>query len=636
MHSYQTSCMGRFISVDIWQEAIRLLEFQISQKQNNRRYHTISMFYYEKLGKLRERAKDPEYYRVKIASNLFYGLEDEFRALPYIVPKPGLDFRGYMFLSYPMRLVYYSVGIYLIKLTQEFVDNYALRNDCFRSFYGGHLRFDNDGLVVNKVNTQYYSFYKSFRKVVRGAVRTGYKNKIIMRLDIARYFDEVVVSKLMDLIAKSVKDSMQAKLHFDDVTRCEIVSFLKFLMGGKDGIPQSDNCIVSDFIGYLYLVFGDMAVDEVVRNERSIVESHMIVRYVDDFYISLDFCEGASQQERELAVERIVSKVADRFYLELGLRFNKKSEMFWLNQDEDRERILKDIKKASPEYYVKDEEDDESPQNKLNNILDELLKLKSSPLPPSLSRNEGVQSEIFKDVFDLRVQQLMNQSDYKRRINEMFVSFNFDLVKVQPIEIMVIVQSDDGAFAAFKKFLMEKKDLTARDANLLLIYLCQCGFADSEVLDKICEYSPMMALIGAYKRASIKVDRPGYYSLTDDKCEKIAGMPHVVEQVRKRIVSERDGDYAVALNHLLNEVHGICRDQDEPNSKDYDVNKTVKYCEKKGVPVETCMSIRNLFDLRNNNGISHPGNQQQVLVAVSKTKYYQYKDQVGKGLDYIL
>lgn len=36
------------------------------------------------------------------------------------------------------------------------------------------------------------------------------------------------------------------------------------------------------------------------------------------------------------------------------------------------------------------------------------------------------------------------------------------------------------------------------------------------------------------------------------------GQQHIIEQIRLRVFNEKIGSYSVALNHLLNEIHGIC------------------------------------------------------------------------------
>ena len=100
------SSLGYFLDFELWQNAIRLLNFQIAQKQKNRHYNTLSMFYYERLGPAVNALSTEDYFNDKVASNLFYGLGREFVVFPYNIPKPGLALRSYKFFSYPLRAVY--------------------------------------------------------------------------------------------------------------------------------------------------------------------------------------------------------------------------------------------------------------------------------------------------------------------------------------------------------------------------------------------------------------------------------------------------------------------------------------------------------------------------------------------------
>jgi hypothetical protein len=93
--------LGYFINYSLWQDALNLLNFQINQKQTNRHYYTLSMFYYEKLETSCLKI-DEEYYKRKIASSLFYGLKEEFGVFSYVIPKPGLGLRDYKFFTYPI------------------------------------------------------------------------------------------------------------------------------------------------------------------------------------------------------------------------------------------------------------------------------------------------------------------------------------------------------------------------------------------------------------------------------------------------------------------------------------------------------------------------------------------------------
>jgi len=158
--------LGYFIDFNLWQDALKLLRFQIKQKRSNRHFNTLSMFYYEKLDTTCLDFEPQIYFDTKIASSLFYGLTKEFSVFSYVIPKPGLGLRDYRFFTYPMRVVYYAVGLYLLKLSQE------LRAEIqkvtrIEAFYGGDLKYKQDELEVTAKNIYHRSFHEQFKQRIK-------------------------------------------------------------------------------------------------------------------------------------------------------------------------------------------------------------------------------------------------------------------------------------------------------------------------------------------------------------------------------------------------------------------------------------------------------------------------------------
>ena len=119
-----------FLTYDLWKEAIRLLNFQIDCQKDNRHFKTVSMIYYKMLNKYTSKMNCQSYFGEKISNNLFYGMENEFSIYSYTIPKPGLGLRNYKFFTYPMRVLYYTIGIYLMKISEEFRKQFLNRRNC--------------------------------------------------------------------------------------------------------------------------------------------------------------------------------------------------------------------------------------------------------------------------------------------------------------------------------------------------------------------------------------------------------------------------------------------------------------------------------------------------------------------------
>lgn len=320
-----------------------------------------------------------------------------------------------------------------------------------------------------------------------------------------------------------------------------------------------------------------------------------------------------------------------------------------MSKEEEKEELLKNIRKLSPsdEYFSSMQEEDEeeqkevepmveTPQDKLNNIFGELEKIKKSSVEDYFVRGNSAQEEILQEVFDKSVEQILDKSENKKKIQQIFKNFNFDLVKVQPLEILIILLKDENATNEFRKFCLNKTVITTGDADLIIKFLCQTKFNNQNLLHKLEQNFHMSNIVNIFLDKKLNCDKPGYYNFTCMQMKNLSQMPDVLEQTRLRILSERIGSYSVALNHLVNEIHAVCIKQEKANKKNYDVNDVIKFLQSKGIGHEICINIRNLFDRRNSNSVSHPGSDESLAWEVTKEEYLNYYKYVGQCLDFLL
>src|SRR4051812_39556359 len=108
--------IGHFITHDIWVEALELVKYQATQREKNKHYNTLSMYYYGSVLTEANKLKEQSYFENRVSNDLFYGLSSEFAVFTYLMPKQALGLRSYKFFSYPMRALYYAIGLYLVKL----------------------------------------------------------------------------------------------------------------------------------------------------------------------------------------------------------------------------------------------------------------------------------------------------------------------------------------------------------------------------------------------------------------------------------------------------------------------------------------------------------------------------------------
>jgi len=563
--------LGYFIDFNLWQDALKLLRFQIKQKRSNRHFNTLSMFYYEKLDTTCLDFEPQIYFDTKIASSLFYGLTKEFSVFSYVIPKPGLGLRDYRFFTYPMRVVYYAVGLYLLKLSQE------LRAEIqkvtrIEAFYGGDLKYKQDELEVTAKNIYHRSFHEQFKQRIKEETISRNQDKFILRLDIENYFNEISIPKLLQLLHTYIKPSKQASMSFDTLTREQIVCLFQFIANGKSsGIPQGENNIISSFIGHLYLVFADLFIDDVLKKHINVIEFHKIIRYTDDIYISITFKDQIKHENQGILIHSIASQISEVLYSRLSLKLNSKTRLYRMAKPGEKEELLKNIRKASLSdgYASLDEEENqdkktgvsvETPQEKLDKIFDELRKIKESRVEDYFIRDSLTQDEdeALQEVFNKSVEQILDKPENKKEIGLIFKEFNFDLVKVKPLEILIVLLKNEESLKEFKNFCLCKNIITISDADLIVKFLSQTHFSDEELLLKLKKNTHMKDIINVFTTGKINCVSPGYYGLSCMQIRQIAEMPEVIDQTRLRVLSEKEGSYSVALNHLLNEIHAVC------------------------------------------------------------------------------
>lgn len=628
--------LGYFLKFRYWQSAIKLLNYQLEIKKTNRHFNTLSMFYYESLGASVNKLEKKKYFNQRVANNLFYGLEDEFAIYSYPIPKSNLGLRNYKFFTYPMKLLYYSIALYLLHLSQELVREYYSTHKHIKAEYGGRLLFDSNADLILKYESIWYKpHYKCFRNSVRKEVKDDLPHKIVIHIDIQNYYDELSIPKLLKFLSENVKPSIQKELRFDPISQAQIAAFFEFMANGKLGIPQSDNDITSSYLGYLYLVFGDLILDQEIRKNNSPLGSHKIIRYMDDMYISLTFKENTNHSEKETYINSLSARIADCLYDRLGLRLNTKTRLFWLNKSEDMEEFLRNLKKVSPGYEIPDDDKGEKPQEKVERILKQLERLKKAPLDPSFDLHRDLEVEVLKEVYEKNVAQLLQKAENKARIKALFINFNFDLVIAQPREILIVLLQDEGAHKAFLQFLLTKRNLTSREVHLIVTYLCQTKFKSRKLIKFLQKSRHMSLIMKIYRKNDIASHKPDYYQLSDQQVIKLGKMYNVIEQIRLRVLAERQYQHSIALNHLLNEVHAICFQLDNRpiDEKDYKANQAVELLISNNVPHDTCIKIRNLFDRRNKNPVSHAD---PIAWPVSEDEYNDYHHHVGICLSYLL
>ena len=338
---------------------------------------------------------------------------------------------------------------------------------------------------------------------------------------------------------------------------------------------------------------------------------------------------------RDQFLNSLTPRISDCLYENLGLRLNPKTRLFDLEKEDDRNELERNLKKVSQGIEIADEENKEPPADKIKNIFTQLENLKSSSIEPHFQGHRELEEEVLKEVYDKSVGQMLEKSNNKSRLREIFMGsgdFDFELVNAYPLLIIILILKCDDVPKKFEKFLLSKEDLTSRDIYLILNYLCQIEFDQVKLLELLKQSPQMKEVMEVFEDSSLPT-LIGYYGLRAEQVSKIAE-PNVTEQIRLRVLCELKEEYSVALSHLLNEIQAICYvlDGADNDPDKYTEKEVTKFLRIRKIPHKTHVQIRNLFDRRNKSPVSHAN---PIAWAVTKDEYMNYSKHVGDCLKHL-
>jgi AbiA family abortive infection protein len=642
--SFNSSALGNFLHYSTWCDAKNLLDFQINQKATNKHYNKLAFYHFEAARVCHEHIGEESYFNERIATNLFYALQREYYAIPYFIPKKALGIRSCYFFSYPLMTLYYAVGLYLVKLTKEVLIDLA--SDNIKSFYGAKLHYHEGNIIYSKQSVYYKQNYEEFKKNISeyAEITSG---RYIIRLDIQNYFESICITTLLSMLEDYVKYSTKREMNFDECTKEQIEFLIRFIKHGKEGIPQSDNNLASDFIGFIYLFFGDRIIEDCIKQSSyaAKIENYKIIRYVDDIYIVLSLNSDLNLHQAETIVYYLLNSITHCLHEKLKLNVNSKTKVFRPYNPAEFLELVHEIGNVSLEAEV------QMPNiptianltvpEKADRLIKSLAELKNQHLNfhPEDSYRDASFDDL-KDIFDRGVQNLIfNKEENRQKLSFLLNDFNYELCRLQPHALMCILMATASSAEGLLNYLKSLSGDTIYDCYLIIVYLCQINF-DNKALKKILKTNKNMNTILKKFKENRGNANPctGYYELPYEKVQWMSTQSALLEQVKLRIYNERIDNYTLSLNLLLNELQLICwlKDSSSSEIKKYDAKSVEGFLESKGLRHEVRVIVTNLFDRRNNNGISHPGNDFHMPKAVSKAEYSRYHSGVHSALNFVL
>ncbi|MDQ0228594.1 AbiA family abortive infection protein [Metabacillus niabensis] len=629
--------LGYFIDYNMWKDSNNLQEKKIELMEENSHFVTFNVNYFRNIkNSLRRLYSSKCYFNSRISNNIFYDLRNEYFIRKYALPKNIYGIRDYSFISYGLNLIHNSIGLYLLKITDDFIYNYFKKIETIESFYGGSIRYQNNKINFSQDNIYYRNEYKKFRQILT----THTKDKtdyIVIRLDIQNYFDNLPVENLLEYLQETIKPNDKVEHNYDENTIKEIETFYKFIMNNKKGIPQIDNCILSAFMGYLYLCFLDLKVDSLMKSLN--YKEYKIIRYMDDIYIPFKPKETSDNSQSIKEAVEILGKIKDIAFYDFQLHINNKTKIYNLSSPKEKEEFFKDTKNESVIEYLDvpidlgdETEDSDGHEQTIKKIFDELENIKNGGVNLEINHSD-INQYILHKIFDRSISNLLNKNEYKLKIEEIFTNFNYDLLSVSPLVLTILVMKSDKTKEEYINYLLQK-DISTSNARLLVIEaLRQSKFNHTELFLKLYEDKHFKDVLLLYETTNLNYNNPGYFELSMQYTYKLLNNnPLIIKQMELRVLNEMRGDYSVALNHLVNEFQSICYSLNEKDIRNFNANSVEDFLKSASIEHSICIKIRNMFDRRNNNLVSHSGDENVQGTAVTRAEYTIYKEAVSMCL----
>ena len=632
--------LGYFLTHKMWLKSLDLIELQVSQINQNRHYNKLSTFSYRnKSTDSRNALRDEKYFKSRIGNNLFYGLEKEFRCIPYLLPKFGGSRRNTKYLSYPLLAVHNAIGVYLLELT------YAFRKQCAEksSWYGADLdRFYEVKKAGKRKGALFYMpYYKRYQTAIHAQQRLqGYEHRAAIYFDIKDFFDELPVSILLELMEAYLGNDVKASFKFDQKTKYEIENFYRYVQDGK-GVPQHELNTFSSFIANLYLQFANMAIRDSVVSYGNQISQQKIIQYVDDTWFFIDFAPWVSVQERDRIIIEAFERIVDELLNVYQLRLSPKTQIFYFDDEKDRKEMATRIIMTSLEYGSVDEfgEDLSAPSELFENVCKAVVELKSvRSSRAAISFMENT-TENLSHIYKKGVGELLKKPSSLEMLEQAFEGFDFGLVKCAPLPLTILLHKVEKVWSRFRTYLLEKSHYSSHDIIIAIQYLAQIEFGDVEVLEKIRENQFGSILIDDFLLTEIPTEQPGYFNFSNSLVSLIQNEHDIIRQIERRVLAEKRKDFSVALNHLINELEATCFafDPNRPTFiKNYNQEGVKIFLQTCGVSAKDLGLLPAIYSGRHSNSVSHPGSLHEPVQAVSKQIFTDYKIAVGRFVGCVL
>ncbi|NOZ45164.1 MAG: hypothetical protein GXO79_00110 [Chlorobi bacterium] len=627
---------GYFLKEVHVKKALELINFQLSQTSYS--FKSLDFELYRK-EKYNSKFNVQNFYNNYVRNDILYNHLTAFNNKTYQIPKGLNGVRDFDFLSFYSTVVYYAIGFYIyeiINLSLKDRNSYKEKIGNVYTTYGGDINFESPP----KSKIYYRDYYRKFNLGIKKYVKENRKgSKLgILKLDIQSFYNSINHTTLLSSVEEFAYPKDVKKNNFDNNTKESIQDFLFFLKESNRGIPLSSQNIISNFLSDMMLVRLDDFIIEELKKQSLIFSYH---RYVDDFFILIKFSRNKAKDKIGELLYQLGDKISTFLATELKLTINPlKSRQWVLSQNKDEQEFLKESKFIS----FSENENMSTPNlnKKLKSILNILKELKNEFSEKGTAKIENEKDLLLKEIFSKSLMNLIKSNKHEKQLKEIFKDFNPILTLHSIKTILFITDNSKDGFNSLIKYLNRNFYKSKKSAQFMYL-LERTIFLDSytnnldkKILEKDDNRSRYFSLIKRLVSAPTSLKKE-YLSNSDFpiKDEFLIKNPTLIQQIKKSILAEKSNNYNLAFNHILNAFHFYCyiRDNKFKNKMKYYNRENVKdFLQSKKISLSDNRFVISFFDRRNNNTISHPGDENFENWVVTRKEFLKYKNRMNKIL----
>lgn len=596
-----------------------------------------------------------KYYDDIINSDIVYAIPELFSTEIVNIPKGINGIREYRFFTMFSMILYNSMGLVLIDLCNESINQLKFTAEKVFSFSPTKFSKSNEKWYAKN---DYQKEYFNYTEKVKDFIEPG---SIVLKIDISKYFDSISHNILLDIIESYSLKSTLAKYNYDSNIREVILFYFESMMTKKIGIPQGKKNLVSDYFGNLYLKKFDEEVKQLCDSE--LLEYKAMIRYVDDGLIIFKRKKSIVNSKVHKELSQIEHKISKYLLQVLGLSLNdKKSEYHIIENVEDVDQFLRhNNKKISTKNNEKKEEKIDEIKNKYNDFINAISIFRFND---DISFKFGISiidREYLKEIYNSSfIKYLENKSIRDQVINEIqkidieltvdsismiialfFIKNNNKLIYLKPLEeyfksdlqkldrrsihilLMAITQGYD--MKNIKTLIVKNEKLFLNDNygryillfNSLYKYNNYIGFLDDLAIYNRLSWEKYVKKKKKYSRKFLPGTNDPYSVVVSKIISNKLYNEALTEQLKNFVFYYVRKEWDLSFNYFYNFFHEICKIKKyiKDDGKIIDIVK--KLSELSLISATEEMILRKFSDRRNFNPVSHSSKKGSKSIKVT-------------------